>query len=81
MGYFYRQIKEAKRVYTPHKHTHKNLKGNVVVISLLFLDISQSANMDALLRLQSRVLWCFSGLNPMSLICGLVHVRAEQRVL
>lgn len=54
--YFYRQMKEARRVSAPHtKHTG-TLKGNVLVISLLFLDISPSADMDVLFRLQSGVL-------------------------
>lgn len=37
--YFYRQIKEARRVNAPHKKIHEDLKGNVLVIILLFLDI------------------------------------------
>lgn len=55
-GNFYRQIKEARRVNTPHEKTHKALKGDVLVINLLFLDISPLANMEVLFSPQSGVL-------------------------
>lgn len=50
--YFYRQIKEVRRENAPHK----DIKGNVLVINLLFLDIYPSANIDVLYNLQSGVL-------------------------